>query len=87
MLEKMVCNAINLGKIKETLLKERETQLKENNFWLSYISSADIYDEQLSDVDQYTSWVNGLKGEDFKAFANFYFNDKEFKRFVLNPEK
>lgn len=81
------CNAVNLGKIKETLLKERETQLKENDFWLSYISSADMYNESLADIDVYNSWVNTLKGEDFKKFANSYFNDKEFKRFVLNPEK
>jgi len=81
------CNDINLGKIKETLLKEREIQLKDNNFWASYIMNADIYNEQLSDIDQYNDWVNSLKSEDFKRFANFYFNDKEFKRFVLNPEK
>ncbi|MBS1651718.1 MAG: insulinase family protein [Bacteroidetes bacterium] len=81
------CNAINLGKIKETLLKERETQLKENNFWLSVISQADAYNEQVSEIDQYTAWVNNLKGEDFKKLANTYLNDSEFKRFVLNPEK
>lgn len=81
------CSAINLGKIKETLLKERETQLKENGFWLSYILSADVYNEKLSDMDQWTTWVNALKSDDFKRLANYYFNDKEFKRFVLNPEK
>ncbi|PBQ32572.1 peptidase M16 [Sphingobacteriaceae bacterium] len=81
------CNEINLGKIKETLLKEREVQLKENNFWLGYISSADIYNEQLSDIDQYNNWVNALKSDDFKRLANLYFNESSFKRFVLNPEK
>lgn len=80
-------NEVNLGKIKETLLKERETQLKENNFWLSYILSADVFNESLADLDLYKDWVNALKGEDFKRLANTYFNDKEFKRFVLNPEK
>lgn len=81
------CSELNLGKIKETLLKERETALKENGFWLSYISNADTYKEQLSDLDLYTDWINQLKSEDFKRLANFYFNDLEFKRFVLNPEK
>jgi zinc protease len=80
------CNDINLGKIKETLLKEREVQLKENNFWMSYISNADAFKEQLSDLDLYTGWVNSLKSDDFKRLANFYFKDSEFKRFVLNPE-
>lgn len=81
------CNELNLGKIKETLLKERETQLKDNGFWLSYITQADAYKESVNDIDEYNAWVNALKGEDFKRLANFYFNDKEFKRFVLNPEK
>ena len=81
------CSDINLGKIKETLLKEWEQQLKQNNFWLSYILSTDIYKEQLTDLDLYTAWVKELKSEDFKRLANFYFNDKEYKRFVLNPEK
>jgi len=76
-----------LGKIKETLLKERETQLKENNFWLSYISSADAYKEALTDIDLYNSWVNALKAEDLKRIANTYFHENEYKRFVLNPEK
>ena len=71
----------------ETLLKEREVQLKENNFWLAYISSAEVYNEKLSDIDVYNDWVNNLKSEDFKRLANYYFNEKEFKRFVLNPEK
>ena len=81
------CSEINLVKIKETLLKERELQMKENSFWLSYISSADIYKEQLSDIDKYAAWVSALNGDDFKRLANFYFNEKEFKRFVLDPEK
>ena len=81
------CNELNLSKIKETLLKEREVQLKENNFWVSFISSAEVYNEKLSDIDQYNDWVNNLKSEDLKRLANYYFNEKEFKRFVLNPEK
>ena len=84
--KKKGCSDINLGKIKETLLKEREVQLKENSFWSAYMMNADIYKEQLSDVDLYNTWVNALTSEDFKRLVNFYFNEKEFKRFVLNPE-
>lgn len=85
--KKKGCSDLNLGKIKETLLKEREVQLKENSFWMVYVLNSDIYNEPLSDMEQYNSWVNALKSEDFKRLADFYFNDKEFKRFVLDPEK
>jgi zinc protease len=81
------CNDVNLGKIKETLLKERETQLKENSFWMGAIGTYAIYNESLADLAEYNNWVNSLKSDDFKKWANSWFNDKEFKRFVLNPEK
>ncbi|MDI1355026.1 MAG: insulinase family protein [bacterium] len=80
------CSDINLGKIKETLLKEFEVYLKTNNYWLSYISNADAYGEQLNDLDLYKSWVEALKSDDFKRLAQYYFNEKEYKRFVLEPE-
>ncbi len=80
------CNDLNLGKVKETLLKERELQLKENTFWLNYISNADFYGEQLSDIDQYNKWVNALTSADFKRIATTYLNEKELKRFVLKPQ-
>lgn len=78
---------VNLGKIKETLLKERETQIKENNFWLAYISASETYNEPLKDIDLYNDWVKALTSNELKRLANTYVNDKEFKRFVLNPEK
>lgn len=81
------CSEINLGKIKETFLKERETQLKDNNFWLSLIIQSEINKESIKEIEEYNNWVNSLKSEDFKKFAKQYFNDKEYKQFVLNPEK
>jgi len=81
------CNDENLTKVKEGFLKERETQLKENNFWLYYIAGNEAYNESLADIDQYNTWVKELKKEDFKVLANKYMLDAELKQFVLNPEK
>jgi zinc protease len=81
------CSEINLGKIKETFLKERETQLKDNNFWLSLIIQSEINKESIKEIEEYNNWINSLKSEDFKKFAKQYFNDNEYKQFVLNPEK
>lgn len=80
-------NDENLIKVKEGFLKERELQLKENSFWLSYISGCDLYNESYDGVDTFNAWVNALKKEDFKNFANKYLVDKELKQFILNPEK
>lgn len=81
------CNAENLTKVKEGFLKERELALKENNFWLSYISGAEEAGESISDIDKYNDWVKALTKEDFKTFVNKYMLDSELKQFVLNPEK
>ena len=68
-------------------LQKPKSCLKENNFWNSYILNSEIYNESIEDLNLYNAWVTSLKGEDFKRMAAQYFNDKEFKRFVLNPEK
>lgn len=81
------CSEENLVKVKEGFLKERELALKENNFWMSYISQAEETGESISDIDKYNEWVNALKKEDFKAFINKFILDSELKQFVLNPEK
>ncbi len=81
------CSPENLVKVKEGFLKERETQLKENTFWLYYIAACEKDKEPYTNLNEFSSWVEGLKGEDFKKFADKYINDKELKQFILNPEK
>jgi zinc protease len=80
-------NEENLTKVKEGFLKERELQLKENDFWMSYIMGSETAGENIADIDKYNDWVKALKKEDFKTFANKYILDTELKQFVLNPEK
>src|ERR1041384_5126568 len=77
----------NLTKIKELSLRERETGLKENQFWLNTLSSNYMNDENILDLLRYNDWVNGLKGDDFKAFAAKYLKSENYAKFVLNPEK
>lgn len=81
------CNEKNLLKVKETFLREREVALKENSFWMAAISQSAMNGENISELLEYNKWVNNLKGDDFKAWAEKYFNMNEYKRFVLLPEK
>jgi zinc protease len=81
------CNEKNLLKVKETFLREREVALKENAFWMAAISQNAMNGENISELLEYNKWVDGLKGEDFKAWAEKYFDMNEYKRFVLLPEK
>ncbi len=82
-----VCDEKNLVKIKETALRERESGLKENQFWLNTISTNDQSGEDIFDLNTYTDWVNNLKAEDLKIFANKYLKTDNYAKFVLVPEK
>lgn len=81
------CEDKNLVKVRETLIRERETSLKENQFWMSYISQSIQNGEDLNDMLRYNDWVNALKADDIKAFAAKYIVTDNYALFVLRPEK
>ena len=81
------CDEKNLTKIKETALRERETGLQENQFWLNTISSNYQNNEDLTEIKGYSEWVNKLSGADLKAFANKYLQTANAAKFILSPEK
>ncbi|MFM7725112.1 MAG: hypothetical protein ACKO7B_00285, partial [Flavobacteriales bacterium] len=80
------CDEKNLVKVKETAIRERQTSMKENQFWISSISTNDQNHENLLDLMQYESWVNGLTTSDMKQFASRYLMTDNYARFVLRPE-
>jgi zinc protease len=76
----------NLVKIKETFLRERETNLKENRFWMSYVSSSYQNGQDVMDMTKYNEWVNALKGSDFKKMAKKYIKKGKLVKFTLKPD-
>ena len=81
-----VCDEKNLIKIKETALRERESGLKENQFWLSAISTSAQNSEEILELMSYNDWVKSLKAEDLKNFAVKYLNTDNYAKFILLPE-
>ena len=67
--DKRGCDEKNLTKIKETALRERETNLKENQFWLSLMSSSAQNGEEVTEILGYNDWVNKLSVADMNEFA------------------
>lgn len=76
----------DLTKVKETLRRERETNLKENNFWQSVLSQYSQNNEKWSDFAQYDKLVDGITAETIKKLANKYLTMENYARFVLMPE-
>jgi zinc protease len=77
----------DLIKVQETSIRERETSLKENQFWLGVLSSSYMNGESILELLEYNNFVNSLKGGDFKRFANQYLRNENYAKFVLMPEK
>ncbi|MCX6291462.1 MAG: insulinase family protein [Bacteroidetes bacterium] len=81
------CDDKNLIKVKEGSLRERESGLKENQFWIGVLNSNYMNGENILDLLHFTDYVNSLKGDDFKKFAGQYLRAENYAKFVLMPEK
>lgn len=75
----------DLNKVKETLIRERESRVKENGFWLSAIQNVYIQGDKLISLDAYKANVNAMTSKDLKAIANKYLNTKTYIQVSLTP--
>ncbi|MFH1159991.1 MAG: insulinase family protein [bacterium] len=78
---------VDLNKAKELLLRNRETDLEKNEFWLSKIESLYFNGGDPAFVLNYKERVNAVTVEDLKTAANAFFKPDHYVRVVLMPEK
>jgi zinc protease len=76
---------IDLNKVKETLIRERETRMKENSFWLAVLQNHFLIGDKLLTLDEYKSLVNSYTGTEIKAVADKYLNTKSYVQVALTP--
>ncbi|MBK8884626.1 MAG: insulinase family protein [Bacteroidales bacterium] len=76
---------IDLNKVKETLIRERETKLKENGFWLSLLQNHLITGDKLQTFDEYQNRINSYSLADIKSVANKYLNTQNYVQVSLSP--
>ncbi len=77
----------DLDKIKETLIRERETDLKKNDWWVRKLENLYFYDDPKTSVKEFNDKVKAVKIEEIKAAAVKYFNMKNYVKVYLKPEK
>jgi zinc protease len=75
----------DLNKVKETLIRERETRLKENGFWLSSLQNHFLLGDKILTLEEYKAFINSFTGADVKAVANKYLNTKSYVQVALTP--
>jgi len=75
----------DLNKVKETLIRERETRLKENNFWISALQGVYMNGDRLLTLDEYKSFVNSFTSKDIKKTAARYLDTENYVKVTLTP--
>ncbi len=78
---------VDLKKAKETYINDRESKLKENKFWLSYLQASYFNGFDLQSFEAYKKMVNELTIKDLQKAAKNYFTPKHYVKVVLMPEK
>jgi len=77
----------DINKVKETLIRSRETDLKKNNWWSNKLENLYYYDEPKKSFNDYNDNVKAVTKEELKAAAEKYFNLKSYVKVYLKPEK
>ena len=75
-----------IDKVKESQRRARETDLKENRYWLNVLRFYYINGEDPTNILRADEKIDGLTSEAVKAAANQYFNVENYAQFVLLPE-
>lgn len=78
--------AEDLQKFKSEELRQEELSLRENGFWLGYLTNRLKYGDNLEQVLGNTARINGVTVEATKAAAKKYLNGDNYIRLVLLPE-
>lgn len=76
---------IDMDKVKETLIRERETRMKENSFWLSALQNYFYQGDRLLSLDDYKNFVNSITQKNIKVIANKYLNTRQYVEVALTP--
>jgi zinc protease len=77
----------DLDKVKETMKKQNEDAMKENDHWLEGLSSAWIEQEDPNWILEYSKKVDALTVQDIQDAAKKYLDMQNYIKAVLYPEK
>ena len=78
---------IYLDKVTRTQIREFETDLRENNFWLSQLSSYYFNSVDPTLIPDYKKRIDTLTLEQIRKAVKKYFNTKNYIQVNLFPEK
>jgi len=75
----------DLNKVKETLIRERETRIRENGYWLSALQSHYLNGDRLLSLEEYKAIVNSVTVKDIRNVARKYLDTESYVEVALTP--
>jgi zinc protease len=80
-------SAVDVGKVKEQLVRAREVEIKQNGYWLGNIMARQQAGEDIAGLlAPYDKLLAGLTAAQIQDAAKKYFDTSNYARFVLLPE-
>jgi len=76
---------VDLNKVKETLIRDRETRMKENSFWLSALQNHFLLGDKILSLEEYKTFINSFSAAQIKDIANKYLNTRNYVEVALTP--
>jgi len=86
-LKKDDVDAETLERVKQTFVRTRETDLRNNGFWLGWLASAYKYGDDPSIVLDPTLFTKRVTAANVKAAAKKFLDTKQYYQAVMLPEK
>lgn len=77
----------DLQKAKETTIRDMETNVKKNNYWLSVLKNSYYYNEEIKSLDEKKAQIKSISREDIHQAAKQYFKNNHYLKVVLMPEE
>ena len=75
----------DLNKMKETLIRKRETAMKENSYWQQVLLNIYRQGDKLMTPDEYTKLIHSVKPGDIRRVARLYFDERNYVIGKLMP--
>ena len=80
-------SASDVEKVREQLIRTRETDVKTNAYWVGNIAGRDQAGEDIAGLlEPYDRMIRNLTPAQIQQAAKLYFDTKNYARFVLLPE-
>jgi zinc protease len=76
---------IYLNKVKQSQLRQRQKNLKENNFWLNQLGNYYFYQEDPRDIFKFEPMVEALSETDIQSQAKQFLDESNVITFILLP--